>query len=84
MIYIVADMKFKKYLRPLTKKERVQNVYESTLTKEACKQLAEEIREEATHWPDWENKKAELFMKMVDARKDIEFEKWRQRQNSEH
>ena len=84
MIYNVTDMKFKKYLRPLTKAERVRNVYESTLAKEACKQLREEIREETTHWQDWENKKADLYMKMYEARKEIEFKKWQQRQNSEH
>ena len=84
MIYNVTDMKFKKYLRPLTKTERVRNVYESTLAKEACKQLGEEIREETTHWPDWETKKTELYMKMYEAHKEIEFEKWLQRQNSEH
>ena len=83
MIYNVTDMQFKKYLRPLTKAERVRNVYESTLAKKACQHLREEIQEETLYWPDWETKKAELFVEMYEARKDIEFAKWRQRQNSE-
>ena len=82
MIYDPMQQKLRSYCRQLTKAERVYATYASEMQKAELDREKKVKQEERLRYGDWENAKTELYMDMVDHRKKIEFEKWKNRQNS--
>ena len=79
MVYDAEKNKFKSYCRRLTRAERVAAVFEQEKQK-SCRQQLKEIKEEEKRWyPGWQDDKAQLYIDMLDLRKEVEFLKWQTR-----
>ena len=79
MIYDPDSKKFQSYCRCLSKAERVAAVYAAEIAKVENKRANAIQCEEQRWYANWEDAKAALYMDMLDARKNIEFNKWLRR-----
>ncbi len=76
MIYDQHGLKFRYYLRRLTKAERVASVYNHEMEK--VENVGEKalVREERRWFSNWGCDLPQLYMDTIDNRKEIEYRKW--------
>ena len=82
MIYDQHGLKFRYYLRRLTKAERVASVYHHEMEKLQKAEENNQAREESRWYSNWDNDLPALFMNTIGNRKEIESfrRKWLKRQ----
>ena len=79
MIYDQHGLKFRYYLRRLTKAEHVASVYHHEMEKLQNVEEKKKVRELSRWYSNWDTAAPALLMDMKDHRKDIEYRKWLKR-----
>ena len=82
MIYDQHGLKFRYYLRRLTKAERVASVYHHEMEKLEIAAEKEKAKELSRWYSNWDMAVPALHIDMLHSRKEIEYQKWLKRHSN--